>query len=262
MKGIKKHTHADREKIIRKLVPLIRKKFGDNLVALAACCSYARNEDTDYSDLELTAFVKTMPENQPQGGLAKLYDGMLVELMWMTKETYLKTTLDINENWHFSGSDRLEPIINEKFIAELSNYRAPDMKKKCFDHAVGIFAEVQEAVTKVLNAVDQENREGMPILFFYMVIEMLKLLSFLNQVPYVTASRIIAQAKDFRIRPKSFGKLLEMAINGGYHDLTALRQVTVAVFEEFETIFDDLGLSLYDDDYDPNTPVHEMRQLK
>lgn len=262
MKGIKKHTHEDREKIIRRMVPLIRKKFGDNLIALAACCSYARNEDADYSDLELIAFIKKMPEGKPQGGIAKMFDGMLIELTWMTRETYLKTTLDVNEYWHYSGSDTLLPIINEEFIAELTAYRQPHLEQKCLDQAVGCLAEVQEAVTKVLNAVVQENHDGMPLLFFEMVSQIIRILSFLNQTPYVTASRMFARARDFRTKPKRLGKLLDMAVNGAYQDLNELREVTVAVFEELETIFEELDLPLYDDDFDPNKLLHPMRQIQ
>lgn len=261
MKTIKKHTHQDRARVIREMVPFIKKKFGDNLIAFAVCCSYARNEDFDYSDLELVAFVKSMPEDNPRGGLAKIFDGMLIELVWMTRETYLKTTLDVNEFWHFSGSDRLLPIINTKFITELNAYRPRNLKKKCLDQSVGCFAELQEAVTKVLNAVDQENHEGIPVLFFYMITETLRLLSFLNRKPYVTASRMFSQARGFRTKPKSLGRLLDMAVEGGYGDLIALRQVTVEVFEEFETIFENLGLPLYDDDIDPDKLVHKSRRL-
>jgi hypothetical protein len=262
MKGIKKHTHADRAKAIKEMVPLIKRKFGDNLVALAVCCSFARNEDTDYSDLELTAFVKEMPEGKPQGGLAKMYDGMLIELVWMTRETYLKTTLDVNEEWHYSGSDRLLPIINEEFIVELSEYRSADLRRKCLDQAVGCFTEYQEAVSKVLNAINQKNHEGMPILFFYMILQILKLLSFLNQTPYVTANRMLSQAKEFGIKPRSFERMRDMVVEGGYQGFTALREVTVAVFEEFETIFENLGIALYDEDIDPNNLVHKLRQME
>jgi hypothetical protein len=260
MKGIKRHTHQDREKVISEMTPLIEKKFGDNLIALAVCCSYARNEDADYSDLELTAFVKTMPADKPEGGLAKMYDGMLIELVWATKETYLKNTLDVNEYWHYSGSDKLLPIINEEFITELGAYRPVDLRQKCLDRAVGFFSEYQEAVTKVLNAIDQGNHVNMPVLFFQMIMEVLKLLSYLNQSPYVTASRMISQAMEFRTRPDSLNGLLDIAIQGEYQDLVALRDVTVAVFEEFETIFESLGLPLYDDNIDPGKLVHKMRQ--
>ncbi|HEX8247780.1 MAG TPA: hypothetical protein VF599_06395 [Pyrinomonadaceae bacterium] len=33
MKGLKKYTHADRQKAIEEIIPLVRRKFGDNLVA-------------------------------------------------------------------------------------------------------------------------------------------------------------------------------------------------------------------------------------
>ncbi|MEW5924859.1 MAG: hypothetical protein AB1746_12825, partial [Candidatus Zixiibacteriota bacterium] len=137
MKSIKKHKHEDRTRVIAEMIPLVKKMFGDNLLAFAVCCSYARNEDADYSDLELIAFVKTMPEGMPRDGFAKLYDGMLIELEWMTRETYLNTTRDVTEFWYLSGSDRLVPIINDEFIAELNAYKTPDLKQKCLDQAVG-----------------------------------------------------------------------------------------------------------------------------
>ena len=262
MKGIKKHTHEDREKVIREMLPLIKKMFGDNLIALAAGGSYARGEDADYSDLELTAFVRTMPEGKPQDGLAKMFDGMLIEIVWMTKETYLKSVRDVNEYWHYSGSDRLLPIINEEFIAELNGYQPPDLKQNCLDQAIGCFSEIQEAVSKVLNAVEQENRQGLPVMFFYMVIEILKLLSFLNQEPYVTAPRMFTQARNFRTKPPSLDRLLDVAVNGTYQDLAALREVCTAVYEELEAIFEKLGLPLYDDNLDPNDLVHKFRRMQ
>lgn len=62
MKGLKKYSHDQRRRIVDELILLIRKKFGENLIALAATASYARNEDFDYIDLELTAFVKEISE--------------------------------------------------------------------------------------------------------------------------------------------------------------------------------------------------------
>ncbi len=239
MKTIKKHTHEERAEIIRRITPLIERMFGDNLIALAVCCSFARNEDADYSDLELTAFVKTMPEGKPQDGLAKLYDGMLIELEWMTRERYQDSVRDVNEYWHYSGSDRLLPIINEKFIAELNAWQPQNLKQKSLDRAVGCFTELQEAVTKVLNAINMGNRDGMPIVLFEMVNQILRTLSFLNQEPYVTASRMFSQARSFSTKPKSLARLLDMMVDGGYDDLVALREIIVAVFEDMETIFEE-----------------------
>ena len=262
MKTIRTHSHEDREKILQAIIPFIKRKFGSNLIALAACCSFARDDDSDYSDLELTAFVKTMPDDKPRDGVAKIFDGLLIELIWMTKETYLKTTLDVNGYWHYSGSDTLKPILNAAFIRELASYTPPNLRGKCHDQAVGVFAEVQETVGKVLNAISQSNHQGMPLLFLEMLNQFLRALSFLNLTPYTTASRMIAQAREFEIRPESLGKLLDLAVEGDYRDFVRLGKVTVEVFEELEILYEQLGLPLMDVDLDPDRPIHSIRRMQ
>ncbi|MEW5925732.1 MAG: hypothetical protein AB1746_17245, partial [Candidatus Zixiibacteriota bacterium] len=117
-------------------------------------------------------------------------------------------------------------------------------------------------VTKVLNAVSQDNHEGMPVLFFEMISQLLRLLSFLNQEPYITASRMILQARNFRAKPENLDPLLDMAVEGRYQDFAELENITVAVLEEFENILEGLGLAIYDDNIDPNIAVHPMRQMR
>src|SRR5262245_22591112 len=181
MKGIKPYTHADRQRVIAELIPLIRRKFGANLVALAASASFARGEDSDYSDLELTAFVKEMPEGVQRGGMGRIRDGMLVELVWMTRETYLARTREVTHDWYIAGSDTLLPLINPAFIEELNRYQVEHLHEKCLAQARRRWYEVQESTAKVLNAILTANREGLPLLLFDMTLHMLIVLSFLNQ---------------------------------------------------------------------------------
>ena len=110
MKGLKKSAHQDRQRIVEEMLPQIREKFGDNLIALAAQGSFARNEDLDYSDLELIAFVRGMPEGYH--GIGKIRDGLLVELVWMTREEYIAETLEVTDMWYLAASDKLLPIIS------------------------------------------------------------------------------------------------------------------------------------------------------
>lgn len=252
MKGLKRYSHSDRQRVIEELLPLIQKKFGENLVALAATASYARNEDFDYSDLELTAFVKTMPEGQRWGGMGKIRDGLLVELIWTTKEIYVADTLEVTGNWYLAASDILQPLINEDFIDELSNYRVDNLKQKCLIQANKHWHEVQEATAKVLNAVSARNRESIPLLLFDMLRHMLIELSFLNQTPYVTFAKFISQSRTFEVKPESFDALVDIAVQGGYQDLQALEENVVSVFSQFERIFAELDVELYDNDIDPN----------
>jgi hypothetical protein len=252
MRGLKKHSHDDRRRVIEEIVPLIRKKFGENLVALAATASYARNEDSDYSDLELTAFVETMPEGQRWGGVGKIRDGLLVELVWTTGEIYLEDTREVTRDWYLAGSDALLPIINDEFIGELNNYKVENLRQKCLGRAAKNWHEVQEATAKVLNATSAGDREGIPLLVFDMLRHMLIVLSFLNQTPYVTFARFISQARGFEVKPANFDLLTDTVIGGTYQDLRALEGEVVNVFSQFEAIFEQLGVELYDSDIDPD----------
>ncbi len=250
MKGLKKHTHQDRQHIVVEILPQIREKFGDNLIALAAQGSFARGEDSDYSDLELIAFVKKMPEGWH--GVGKIRDGLLVELVWTTREKYIAETLEVTEEWYLSASDRLLPIINAEFINELSAYRAENLKEKCLAEAARHWHEVQESTSKVLNAIKAENRDGLPLVLFDMMRHFLISLSLLNQTPYTTFARFVSEARTFAIKPPEFDYLLKLIVEGAYQDLQKLENLVVSVFSQFEEIFEDLGIELYDENINLN----------
>jgi hypothetical protein len=256
LKGLKKHTHEERQEVIDRLVPLIRKKFGDNLLALASQASFARGEDFGYSDLELIAFLKEMPEGKKWGGMGRIVDGLMVELVWITRDHYLEETKDVGKFWFLSGSDTLAPIINGEMVAELNSFRPTDLREKCLKRAVDRWYEVHEATAKVLNAIDSENREGLPLLLSDMLLHVLVVLSFLNQTPYVTFARFIEQARMFKTKPEGMDELLDLLVFGKHGDLVRLRNLTARVFGEFEEILEREGCRLYDESVDPNRPGH------
>ena len=192
MKGIKKYTHAERQKVIEEMIPLIKKKFGDNLLGLASLASFARGDDADYSDLELVAYLKKMPEGNEPKGMSKIRDGLLVELEWTTKEDEIKKTHEVTGDWYIAGSDVQKAIINEDLIKKINDFAPENLEAKCLAQAVGLWNAVQEATCKVLNAITQRNGEGISILLFDMFLQMLKILAFLNHTPYVTFSSLIA----------------------------------------------------------------------
>lgn len=244
MKGLKKYTHQDRRRVVEEMLPQIREKFGDNLIALAAQGSFARNEDLDYSDLELIAFVREMPAGRH--GIGKIRDGLLIELMWMTREKYIAETLEVTEMWYLSASDKLLPIINAEFINELNDYRTENLKEKCLAKAKHHWREVQESTSKVLNVIASENRDGLPLLLFDMTRHFLISLALVNQTPYTTFARFVSEARLFEIKPPDFENLLEIIIKGAYQNLDLLGEIVINVFSQFEAIFEDLGVQLYE----------------
>jgi hypothetical protein len=257
MRGLRKHTHEDRQKVVDEMVPLIKKKFGDNLVALAAQASFARNEDFGYSDLELIAFVKEMPEGKKWDGMGKIRDGLLVELVWMTKERFIEG-IEVNKDWFISGSDVLVPIINEEFIRELNEYKVENLREKCLAQAAKRWNQYQESVAKVLNAIDKENRDGIPLIVMYMFHDVLVMMSFLNQIPFVTLARFVSQAREFEYKPRAFDELVDIMVNGEYQDLPRLEKVTTDLFSGLEMKLEEHGFDLYYDDVDPNRPMKKF----
>jgi len=254
MQGIKAHSHQDRTKIIEEMVPLVKRKFGAGLIALAAQGSYARGEDGPYSDLEMIAFLKKMPKGETELGMAKIRDGMLVELVWTTREKYLQSTIDVNKHWFISGSDTLLPIINKEYIANLKTYQARKVKESCLNWAAQRFYLVQECATKLLNAVEDDNRENIGLLAHCTFSYMLETLAFLNQTPYTTLSQFVTQASGLPMKPDGFDELARLMIDGKYQDLPGLQKAVITAFEGFEDLFEDLGVELYYDNVDPNRP--------
>ena len=133
MKGIKKYTHKEREQVLLEMVPLIKQKFGKNLLAIAARGSFARKTEGPYSDLELFAFLKEMPRGQkklPYAKMHKMRDGLSVELIWITEKTYINEVKEVSSSWFGVGSEKLLPVYNKPFVDKLSKHKAKDVKER------------------------------------------------------------------------------------------------------------------------------------
>jgi kanamycin nucleotidyltransferase len=255
MKGIKKHTHAEREKVLHELVPQLKQKFGKNLIAIAARGSFARKTDGPYSDLELFAFLKEMPRGQkkiPYGKMRKIRDGLLVEIIWVTKEVYIREVKDVSSAWFGSGADILYPVYNPTFADRLNVYKVKDIKMKCLNQAVANWDRVQEATTKVLNAAEQKNHLGMALVLHDMFSNMLKVLSFINQTPYSTFSQLIQESKQLKYRPKFFESLTRIIVDGDYKNYSKITTTVIEVFTELETYLEGQGFTIYEENYDIN----------
>ncbi len=244
--GLKKYTHAQRTKIITKtIVPRIRKQLGKNLIAIAADGSYARNKDTDFSDIELIIFVKNK-KDLPLG-FGRIINGILIEGLYLTEQEYYKSTVEPNEYWYISGSDILKPIINPRFIKKVQRYMVKNLSIKCFKQATEVLYEIQESFGKLFNAIRKNNGENLFPVLADAVINVLKLMAFINESPYKTISSFITQAKQFQIKPKGFDNFIQIVVEGDYTDLQKLEQNATVLFAGIEDYFQKkMGENIYD----------------
>lgn len=243
MRGIKAHTHKDRHRFIQEFIPEIRKKLGENFIALGAGGSYARNEDKDYSDIELVAFVKKPLKKTWE--VRKIIDGMLIVVVVETKDEYIKKYLDISDVWYASGADKLVPIINEPFIRELNVFRPENINEKCLRQIQKKWFPFQEITAKVFNAVKENNKEGFPIVFSQVVKELLIILSYLNAAPFITLGSYISQSRTFKVKPRRYDSLVDVFVSGTYQDFDAVMRIVEEVFSDLERILKERNMKLY-----------------
>ena len=260
VKGIRSHCREERMAVVDQLIPLWKKKFGNNLLGIAIGASVARGEDLSYSDLELDVFLREKPENREEQYLQRVVDGMLIEAIYHTPEKFLKERETIPSHWYLSASDRWMVVYGQEFFDDLLN------KIKSIQHTKEEFMaaatrsryELQESFCKVLNAVNMNNHEGISLLLMDAVLHMLQILSFVNQQPFTTFSQFISEARDFKIKPERFDDLLDLLVNGTYQELEQVRKICLVVFESLEDVFRQYGIELYNDELDPNLPNSKM----
>ncbi|MFC1851268.1 hypothetical protein ACFL27_13815 [candidate division CSSED10-310 bacterium] len=256
IKGLKPHSHVERAAIIDTLIPLWKQKFGQNLQAIAACASYARNQDQSFSDLELIVFLKTELAEDQDKYLQRIVDGMLIEALYVTEEKFLKEHAQLSDQWYLAGSEVLLPVFNEPFLKQtIAKFKKITHSRTRFvQEAARQFPDVQEAFAKVLNALEQKNNESLGLLLFDAVHSLLKTLSLINEKPFTTLSKVISEGRLFKIKPARFDDLLDFLVKGTYQNTDALKSSLLTVYESMERIFETADFPLYDESIDPNRP--------
>ncbi len=246
--GLKKYTHAQRKTIIDDLIiPQLKMELGDNLIAIAADGSFARNDDTDYSDIELMVFVKdttALPR-----GVGKIYKGVLIDIAFVTENEYYQHVLEPNPHWFLSGSDTLLPLLNTRFIKEVQKYEVRTLSQKCLSCAHNQLFEVQESFGKLFSAIHKKNKENLLPVLADATMQTLKLLAFMNAKPYTTLGSFITQARSFSVKPDGFDEFIDLIVNARYLDLECLDMRVRTMFAGIERYFHQkVGKNMYDGD--------------
>ena len=253
--GLRPHTHEERIMAARDLVPLLRRRFGDGLRAVALSGSVARGDDRAFSDLELVVFVRDPPPPGEDAYLQRVVDGMLVEAEYVTEEAYLARARTLGEAWYLAASDRLVPLDNPDLVERIARragaVRHP--REHFLLRASRRMLEVQEALGKTLSAIDAGDRQAIGLLLWDAVHHTLVMLAFLNERPFTTFARFIPEARTFARQPPRYGELLDRVVEGDWHG-PGLRELLLEVFAGLEELFAAEGMALYDADLDPERP--------
>ncbi len=241
LKSLKEHSHKERQQIVEALLPLIRRHVGDQLVALAATGSFARNTDAAYSDIELIAFLKERPE-PGRHAVRFIYDGMQVDIWFLTRKDYITNHKGGDrKQWPYAARSALIPLFNPGFVQDLSAIPSPISPQDRMAALTDLWPDVQEASGKLLTAVERADTLPIPFLYWAMVEKLCVALSYVNAQPFTTRASIFAEAMSFEHLPASFRAVLEGP--GSSLDLPLLSAKVKTVFAEMEQMLEDLGLA-------------------
>jgi predicted nucleotidyltransferase len=254
--GLRPHTHVHRQAVIQQLIPLWQEKFGDNLLAIAACASFARGADVSYSDLEVGVYLKEPLPSGEDRFLQRIVDGMLIEAIYYTPQQYIKEVTEVGKDWYVAASDIMVGVYNPDFIEDLvRQVRAVQVPAEAYLHQAAEYRyELQEGFGKLLNAVEQNNIEGISLLLADAVLFLLRTLATLNRQPFTTFARFIREARRLPVKPERMDELLDLLVQGSYQNLPYVGEVSLAVFASLEQIFAQRGIQLFDDPLDPCLP--------
>ena len=225
-----------------------RRELGDNLVALATQGSFVRGDDREFSDVELVAFLQTVPAARRWADIVQIWDGMLFDVVWTTKDEYIARVKEVTPDWYLAGSDRLGPLVNDELIAEVNAYQPADLRDKCRRQALAHWPVTQEATGKVLNALARESAVDLGRLFFSMLDNVLIDLAFLNARPYTSSSSSLQEALRMPEQPRGFDEFAAVAIDGAYTDLRRTEATVHTVFAALEELFEAHDMTLYTPD--------------
>jgi len=244
MKGIKKYTHKERAEVLHEMVPLIKRKFGKNLLAIAARGSFARKTDQPYSDLELFAFIKEMPRGQkkiPYAKMHKIRDGLSVELIWITEKAYLNEVKEVTGSWFGVGSEKLLLVYGKKFIDKLNRYKPENVKQKALEQATALWPGIFFSNSAVIKIAEKKDHEKIALAMYHMFENILSFLAFINQAPYSSSSQKINESKTFKIKPKDFSKLRSLILRGDFRKFTEIKNLTTSVVQDIKSFLEDAG---------------------
>ncbi len=230
------------------VVPLIVKHMGRDLLALAQTGSFARNSDQPFSDLDFIGFVRRR-QDRDREVVNLIYDGLLIHIWFLTRDDYLFIHRNkVGAQWPYTAANTLVPLINEPFIRSLSDV-PPNNNPEDYRAAIHeLWPFVQEATSKLLNAVIRRNDEAVFFLYWNMAEKLTVILSLLNAKPFSTLSSIFADARTFALLPDNYLALLDPVCESG--DLNQLGQRALAAFEGTERLLHAQGFRPYTENLD------------
>lgn len=226
-------TKEERKDFANQILGQLQNKYKDDLLAVAIYGSVGRDEDTEYSDIEMIAIVKGQGIEE---NYENLYRGLKYEVEVISEDIGIKEITDIEINWSLVVGIYLK----NKIL--LDNDGVFERYKKLYEKVIAgninegirkIFVDdIYEQTSKFLNASKYGSKEQIRFLAMHLFQKMIGFMGVINKSYYLSASTRAEQAMAFPINFPSFQKLGSIILSGNLIDTVELTNIVTSLLQE------------------------------
>jgi kanamycin nucleotidyltransferase len=207
-------THEERMVLVREIANRILEKYGTDIIAIALYGSVAKNEDAEFSDLEL--WVATT-EAVPSRDLLSRYRGCSVEVFYGPAQLFLDDAAAVDPFWPIRADMRRSYVVlfeRDGFFSSLQA-AAQSLESSDFDEATRAqMLWLQEALGKLLNAHARADSYGVLAAGRDFAFGTALLVGLVNRRYYPGQRGLYRLAQQLPLQPSGYGPLLDQV--GGF----------------------------------------------
>jgi kanamycin nucleotidyltransferase len=203
-------NHEERLALARDLTQRILAKYGEEVLGVAIYGSVARNEDSEYSDLEMKVVTTNAVAESDVEYVHT--SGAKVEINYEPEDTYLANAGTVSDHWWLSaGQYRSQLIIYQRddgavFARAAAAAEAVMQDEAQFKRRMAqvIVDELYELMDKIRSAWQRRDEENLRWLGQYFLYCTCCYLSLANRVYFTTSGTIWQQVRQFPILTEGF----------------------------------------------------------
>jgi predicted nucleotidyltransferase len=229
-------NHKARITTAKTLAKKIVRKHGKDIYGIVIYGSVAKNEDRQYSDLEM--YVVTRRKFKVRA-VKYVYRGMNIEVSYIPERKMLRNAKSITPNWPIEADFYRSYLILyeknkwfEKLRKAVASQKSNDFKKAMKKYLIWFY----EMMGKIKNAYKHNDNYIFLWLASFLGWESAIFLGLVNRRYYKSERNIFESVRNFPILPKGYQRLLETVCHFTVKDRKKIYQAALKLFAELKSI--------------------------
>jgi kanamycin nucleotidyltransferase len=235
-------NHNDRIKLAREIADQIVGRYDKDIIGIALYGSVAKNEDSEYSDLE---FWIATTNKLPSREVLCIYKGQSIELFYGPADNFISDTKTVTPFWPLQADMRRSFIImheQEKYFDRI-HQAAKDIDGQAYNEAIRErMLRTFELIGKLRNAREINDQYGILALSREITFSFALLIGLVNRSYYKSQRGMYQKSKEMPLKPENYSELLDIA--GGFTstDTEEVYKATISLWDKTRRFITNQGI--------------------